>query len=142
MTLQGRFGSNSYEAKSRRWRCFVRHGGDLPIAHADVLLGTIDASPAREVERLLSNLVAGFCGLGSSYKSAGATDRPQPVSSITASLPPHFPSAKPAPNLEYIVVFDVIKSLRRRIDLIVEFGSGKAGYLLDVILQPGFLSGQ
>jgi hypothetical protein len=37
----------------------------------DFVLGTIDASPIQEVERILSNLVAGFCGLGSSYKPAG-----------------------------------------------------------------------
>jgi hypothetical protein len=44
----------------------------MSFAHTHLLeFGTIDASPTQEVERILSNLVAGFCGSGSSYKPAG-----------------------------------------------------------------------
>jgi hypothetical protein len=50
----------------------IQRGGDVLDADIpDQVLGTIGASPTQEVERILSNLVAGFCGSGSSYKPAG-----------------------------------------------------------------------
>jgi hypothetical protein len=60
------------EAKSRYWRSVLSSIVAMSFPHTHVLvLGTIDASLTQEVERILSNLVAGFWGSGSSYKPAG-----------------------------------------------------------------------
>jgi hypothetical protein len=37
-----------------------------------------------------------------------------------------------SPHIEHVVVLDVVEGLRGGIDLIVEFGAGKAGDLIDV----------